>query len=453
MNPPYRANNTGTYIRKDVFEAKHIKTFTLKNLKKMNELRLGNIWRAKKMPDTIKCYTEDSGVDGYVKVPGGIRSYIPEQFVFEYNYPDIEFPQSTITLHDYQEVVVNQLESAGTGLIKSGAWSGKTIIIIEWIRRLKRKTLIVMKDLSLMSQMVSDIEWFLWITPTQISGTKVSKKVLDTWDDRITVVSIESRDKISEKELRSFWTIFFDEAHTYFSDARMQWLGNVSPQYLFWLTATPKVNHMEDAIFKLYFWKEITTEWIQIHVPNYNQVLSDFNYYLDDIKEFHKLKEAMYTAEKRNTLIVNTVVKNIKWRKWLVFCEHVAHARTLEAMLIEKWLKTYLMIGEVSKEDRETIRSEVIGYQWDCVIVWSVQIIGTGFNIPELSFAILTTPIKFTTSVEQFVGRLSRVHPSKPQAEFYEVTDHMVWILNNQSKSRLRTYKQTYPTGKIKICN
>lgn len=121
MNPPYRANNTGTYIRKDVFEAKHIKTFTLKNLKKMNELRLGNIWRAKKMPDTIKCYTEDSGVDGYVKVPGGIRSYIPEQFVFEYNYPDIEFPQSTITLHDYQEVVVNQLESAGTGLIKSGA--------------------------------------------------------------------------------------------------------------------------------------------------------------------------------------------------------------------------------------------------------------------------------------------------------------------------------------------
>ena len=90
-----------------------------------------------------------------------------------------------------------------------------------------------MKDLSLMSQMVSDIEGFLGITPTQISGTKASKKVSDTWDNRITVVSVESRDKISEAELRSFGTIFFDEAHTYFSDPRREWLGNVSPQYLF----------------------------------------------------------------------------------------------------------------------------------------------------------------------------------------------------------------------------
>jgi hypothetical protein len=103
MNPPYRANSTGTYIRKDIFEAKHIKTFTLKNLKKMNELRLGNIWRAKKMPDTIKCYTEDSGVDGYVKVPGGIRSYIPEQFTNDYHDNKvIEHPALSRVSYDYQ---------------------------------------------------------------------------------------------------------------------------------------------------------------------------------------------------------------------------------------------------------------------------------------------------------------------------------------------------------------
>jgi len=450
MNPPYRANNTGTYIRKDVFEAKHIKTFTLKNLKKMNELRLGNIWRAKKMPDTIKCYTEDSGVDGYVKVPGGIRSYIPEQFTNDYHDNKvIEHPALSRVSYDYQLKAIWELTSRSVWLLHASTGSGKTQMICDITNRLKRNTLIVVQNLTQMSQMVDDIHKILWVIPTQVSGKKPSAKQRASWYPWITVCSIDSRDKI---QASSYGLVLLDETDCYlWSDDRREWVGSLSSEYLYWLTGTIKVNHVDDSVFKLYYGK-ITELKLLNHTPNYVQVLSDFNYHLDDIKEFHLLKEALYTAEKRNALILTTAIKALAgWRKGLIFTEHVDHAKTLVKELVAKWIKAYMLIGEVSKDERERIRTEARMYWWSCVIVGSVKIIGRWFDLPELSFAVLTTCEKFNSNIEQYVGRLSRHYEGKPQAVFIDIVDHMTGILNNQARSRLQTYRRAYPEGKVSI--
>jgi len=39
--------------------------------------------------------------------------------------------------------------------------------------------------------------------------------------------------------------------------------------------------------------------------------MTDFTYQLDDMKKFHELKKALYTAEDRNNLIVRTVVNTL----------------------------------------------------------------------------------------------------------------------------------------------
>jgi len=450
MNPPYLANNTGTYIRKDIFETKHKATFTLKNLKKMNELRLGNIWRARKMPDTIKCYTEDSGLDGYVKVPGGIRSYIPEQFTNDYHDNKvIEHPDLLRPSRDYQTSTIQTATMMPVGLIHWSTGCGKSQMIFDLTARLKRNTLIMVQNLSQMEQMIADLTDVLWVIPTQISGKKPSKKEQSTWSPYITVCSIDSRDKLDPTH---FWLILLDEADTYLgSDDRRNWVGSLSPEYMYALTGTIKVNHVDDSVFKLYYGK-ITELKLLNHTPNYVQVLSDFNYHLDDIKEFHLLKEALYTAEKRNALIITTAIKALAgWRKGLIFTEHVDHAKTLVKELVAKWIKAYMLIGEVSKDERERIRTEARMYWWSCVIVGSVKIIGRWFDLPELSFAVLTTCEKFNSNIEQYVGRLSRHYEGKPQAVFIDIVDHMTGILNNQARSRLQTYRRAYPEGKVSI--
>jgi len=157
----------------------------------------------------------------------------------------------------------------------------------------------------------------------------------------VTVCSIDSRDKIKSSD---YGLILLDEADTYLgSDERRTWVGNLSLEYLYALTGTIKVNHVEDKVFPIYYGKTTRLELIH-ETPIYRQVYSEFEYYLDDIKDFHELKEAMYTGEKRNKLIVDTVMANISGRKGIVFCEYIEHARHIASELESKGLKVFLLI-------------------------------------------------------------------------------------------------------------
>jgi hypothetical protein len=46
------------------------------------------------------------------------------------------------------------------------------------------------------------------------------------------------------------------------------------------------------------------------------------------------------------------------------------------------------------------------------------------------------------------MGRIIRKFEGKPQPVFYDITDHMQYLLNNQSKSRASTFRKTFPTWK-----
>jgi hypothetical protein len=70
-------------------------------------------------------------------------------------------------------------------------------------------------------------------------------------DSRVTVCSIDSRDKVDVKD---YGCIILDEADTYIAaDARREWLLTLSPEYMYALTGTIKVNDMDDIVFKLYY--------------------------------------------------------------------------------------------------------------------------------------------------------------------------------------------------------
>lgn len=73
------------------------------------------------------------------------------------------------------------------------------------------------------------------------------------------------------------------------------------------------------------------------------------------------------------------------------------------------------------------------------------------FDLPELSYGILTTCEKFESNLMQYTGRLVRKHPTKKDPVFYDVVDHLQYLLKNQSKKRLETFKKFFPDGKISI--
>lgn len=419
--------------------------FILKNLKKAQQIRMGNLWSAKKLPDTLKHFTRQG--DWY-KVPSGIAGYLSTTFNEHYDNENINHPPPIRDSYDYQESAVESLIQRNIWLLHASTWSGKTQMICEIIYIKKRKSLVIVQNLTQMQQMVADITILLGTVPVQISWKVYSKKEQATWSESITVCSIDSRDKINPRE---YWLILLDEADTYlWSEERRNWICGLSPEYLYALTGTIKVNHMEDKVFKMCYWPTTRLELLHL-TPDYVQVLTPFRYILDDIKDFHELKEALYTSEERNSIIVDIVTTKCSGRKGIVFTEHVEHARSLSIQLSKAGVKVFLLIGEVEDRDRERIRWEVMAHVGEVCIVWSVRILWRGFDLPELSYAVLTVCEKFTSSIQQYMGRIIRAHPTKPQPIFYDLVDHGQYLLSNQAKSRLATYKKVFPRWKISI--
>lgn len=459
----YYRDPSGCYIRADLFEKfKHLAKpnetgirYTHTNEKKAYRIRMlgwpGAIssWQWKelnKIPDAIKHY-KDLG-NGYVKIPLWLASFYHQSYQRNYGNDTIQHPKLKRNSYDYQTKAINDLTIRTVWLLHASTGSGKTQIIADITTRLQRRTLIVVQNLTQMAQMVKDIEMLLLVTPTQVSGKVISKKKAATFYPHITVCSIDSRDKIDPKD---FGLILLDECDTYMgADERREWVGSLSPEYMYWLTGTIEVNHMNPDIFSIYYGNKTTLSLLH-HTPDYIQVHTGFQMQMEWDTKFHEIKEALYTAENRNTLICDTLVREAAGRKGLVFTEHIAHAKVLQWLIERKGIKTFVLLGEIPDSEREKIREEVKAYRGSCVIIGSVKIIGRGFDIPELSLAILTTAERFNSNITQYLGRIIRDFPGKPKPKFIDMVDVNCYPLLAQAKSRLSTFKKVFPTWKVSI--
>ena len=91
------------------------------------------------IPRKIRLYTTDSG---NLILPFGCYQYFLDG-KFETDFADNppNEMQGNIKLYDYQEVAVNKLIKAKNGVLIAPTGCGKTIMGIELIHRLKKKTL------------------------------------------------------------------------------------------------------------------------------------------------------------------------------------------------------------------------------------------------------------------------------------------------------------------------
>jgi superfamily II DNA or RNA helicase len=74
------------------------------------------------------------------------------------------------------------------------------------------------------------------------------------------------------------------------------------------------------------------------------------------------------------------------------------------------------------------------------VLLATGQLIGEGFDRRDLSPLFLTTPIKFSGRVLQYIGRVLRPAPGKKKAKVYDYVDVKVEVLKAAARARQRLY-------------
>jgi superfamily II DNA or RNA helicase len=76
------------------------------------------------------------------------------------------------------------------------------------------------------------------------------------------------------------------------------------------------------------------------------------------------------------------------------------------------------------------------------VVVATGQLIGEGFDCPDLATLFLATPIRFSGRVLQYLGRILRPAEGKETARVYDYVDVRVPALVKAAAARERVYPQ-----------
>jgi superfamily II DNA or RNA helicase len=196
-------------------------------------------------------------------------------------------------LKESQKEVVNKyinhfekepLNKVGGGLIELPCGQGKTVIALNIISKLNKKTLVIVNKEDLMRQWIERINQFL---PEARIG-KIQGPIIDIDNKDIVIGMLHS---LSMKEyppsiFESFGLTIIDEVHHISSQTFSNALFKIITKYMLGLSATMNRKDGTTSVFKMFLGDII---YKGVRDEKYNVTVRAIEYYIDD-NDFNEIK-------------------------------------------------------------------------------------------------------------------------------------------------------------------
>jgi len=122
--------------------------------------------------------------------------------------------------------------------------------------------------------------------------------------------------------------------------------------------------------------------------------------------------------------VAETVDKACDRKKLLVFCSGVDHALAVRDEFREQGVSCETIIGSTPKEERDALIESF--KQGEFRALTSVNVLTTGFNVPDIDCLVLLRPTKSTALYVQTLGRGMRTAPGKTDCLVLDFTDNIL---------------------------
>jgi superfamily II DNA or RNA helicase len=123
-----------------------------------------------------------------------------------------------------------------------------------------------------------------------------------------------------------------------------------------------------------------------------------------------------------------------------VLSDRKAHCENLKTLLLHRFkTPSELMTGDLPPQERQAVVDR-LNAGAARVVIATGQLIGEGFDCPNLSSLFLATPIRFSGRVLQYLGRVLRPAPGKERARVFDYVDAEVETLAKAAEARRRVY-------------
>lgn len=353
--------------------------------------------------------------------------------------------QPSIELKDYQRKGLGKMVMSREGVLVAPCGGGKTVTGIGIITTLKQPTLVLTHTNDLVLQWHRELAEKALI-PGGIGQWAGGKKK----GGQVTVATVQSLVRLPVDELRSFLDTFgciiLDEAHHCPADTFIGIINLCSAKYRFGLTATPKRKDgleflMTDTIGPII--AEISDSELQAEGRSQNclvKVISTTFYSHHTADEWNELMNELCNDNDRNRAIVDSIVQT--WQAGhfpLVLSDRVTHCRYLMQELCKNGMNAQLLIGDISKNQRERIVQNAKANLVDAIV--ATKVADEGLDIPNLSCVHLTTPTANEAKTQQRIGRIRRPMQGKVSL-VVDYVDVRVAACLRMAKARRQLYRR-----------
>ena len=359
---------------------------------------------------------------------------------------DVEFRGE---LRPLQLEAVSKIIQHDEGILCAPTAFGKTAVAAWLIAQRKVNTLVLVHRQQLLDQWHERLAMFLNLSAKSIGQIGGGKTERTGRVDIAVIQSLHRKDEVKDF-VAEYGQVIVDECHHISAFTFEQVMKQVKARYVVGLTATPTrkdghhpIIYMQCGPARFSMSARTMTETTPFEhkmIPRHTEFRTAHE--AADIT-IHDVYAALVEDAARNEMIAADLLRSIQaGRSPLLLTGRTEHLRYFAAKLDNTVKHVFVLKGGMGKKQRHATAEALASVPEDepRVILATGSYIGEGFDDARLDTLFLAMPISWKGTLQQYVGRLHRLHDNKRVVQVYDYVDDLVPMLARMYERRLKGY-------------
>jgi superfamily II DNA or RNA helicase len=352
-------------------------------------------------------------------------------------------------LRPAQQDAAKEVADHDEGILCAPTAFGKTAVAAWLIAARKVNTLILVHRQQLLDQWQERLAMFLSMSANSIGHIGGGKMNRTGCIDVAVIQSLYQKDAVKDF-VAEYGQVIVDECHHISAFTFEQVMRQVKAKYVVGLTATPTrkdghhpIIYMQCGPVRFGMSAKAMTQ----SNPFEHKVIPRHTDFQMPITSGESTIQDIYAAlsndVSRNEFIAADIISAVEsGRSPLLLTGRTEHLQYFAEKLSSAVKHVFVLKGGIGKKQRRQIAEALAGVQINepRVILATGSYIGEGFDDPRLDTLFLAMPISWKGTLQQYVGRLHRLHDNKRVVQVYDYVDNAIPMLARMYERRLKGY-------------